>query len=263
MSADAPVSSTVALPTGVRMPLIGLGTWQMRGAECRRAVGWALEAGYRHVDTATMYGNESQVGAGLRESGLAREDVFVTTKLLPDHVGRERRALDESLKALGTDHLDLWLVHWPPAGAGVDTWRAFVQAREEGLVRSIGVSNYSLDQVDTLVEATGVTPAVDQVRWSPLLYDRSFAEGLRARGVVLEGYSPFKGGSLRASAVTDIAARHGVTPSQVVVRWHVQHEAVVIPKSAHRDRIVSNADVAGLHLDADDMGTLDRLASVS
>jgi 2,5-diketo-D-gluconate reductase A len=253
-------TSTVSLPADVSMPLVGLGTWQMRGHECTNAVRWALEAGYRHVDTATMYGNEREVGEAVRASGVPRDEVFLTTKLPPGHVGQERRTLEDSLQALGTDHLDLWLVHWPPeAGAGVATWEEFVRVREEGLVRAIGVSNYSLDQIDQLGTVTGVTPAVNQVKWSPLLYDRQFLDGLRARGVVPEGYSPFKGGSLDRPVVRETAERHGVTPGQVVVRWHLQHGVVVIPKSSRQERIVANADVDAFALDDEEMAALDAL----
>ncbi len=249
------------LPSGGRIPILGLGTWRMTGKSATQAVAWALEAGYRHIDTATMYGNEKQVGAAIRDSALDRDEIFVTTKLPPGNVGRERRTLDESLAALGTDHVDLWLVHWPPAGgAGVNTWKQFIAAHEEGLARSIGVSNYSLDQIDTLIAATGVTPSVNQIKWSPLLYDADVLEGHRERGVVVEGYSPFRAGTLSHPLLAEIATRHDKNPAQVVVRWHIQHEIVVIPKSARRERIVSNADVFDFELSPDEMQAIDALA---
>jgi len=251
---------TVKLAGGRRMPLLGFGTWQLRGSAARSAAGWALEAGYRHLDTATGYSNEAQVGAALRDSGLARSDVFVTTKMPPDHVGRERRTLEESLAALGTDYVDLWLVHWPPNGtAGVSSWEVFVQARDEGLARSIGVSNYSLDQIDELTEATGSTPEVNQIKWSPLLFDAAQLAAHRDRGVVVEGYSPFRAGTLDHPTLVEIADRHGKLPAQVVVRWHIQREVVVIPKSAQRERIVSNADVFDFELSADELTAIDSL----
>jgi diketogulonate reductase-like aldo/keto reductase len=250
------------LSTGTRLPILGFGTWRLSGESAARAVGWALEAGYRHIDTATMYGNEKQVGAAIRDSGLSREQIFVTTKLPPGKVGRERRTLDDSLAALGTDHVDLWLVHWPPAGGpGVSTWNHFVAAYEEGLARAIGVSNYSLDQIDTLSAATGVTPSVNQIRWSPLRYDARVLAGHRERGVVVEGYSPLRAGSLSHPAVVEIAARHGKDRAQVIVRWHVQREVVVIPKSARRERIFSNADVFDFELSPDEMRAIDALGS--
>lgn len=251
----------IELPGGIRMPLLGFGTWLLSGGSAERAVGWALECGYRHLDTATGYGNEAAVGAAIRASGLPSGDLFVTTKLPPDHVGRERRTLEQSLAALDTDRIDLWLIHWPPGGtAGVSSWEAFIDAQREGLVRAIGVSNYSLDQIDELTKATGVTPAVNQIKWSPLLYDRDLLTGHRDRGVAVEGYSPFRAGTLTHPALTEIAERHGKLPAQVVVRWHLQHEVVVIPKSEQRERIVANADVFDFELSPTEMATIDAFA---
>ncbi len=250
----------VELAGGVLMPLVGFGTWQLRGSEAQRAVGWALDAGYRHVDTATGYSNEKRVGAAIRESGVARDDIFVTTKMPPNHVGRERRTLDESLTALDTDYVDLWLVHWPPGGtAGVPSWRVFNQALTEGLARAIGVSNYSLEQIDEITEATGTPPAVNQIKWSPLLFSAELLAAHRERDIVVEGYSPFRAGTLDHPTLVEIANRHGKLPEQVVVRWHIQHGVVVIPKSARRERIVSNADVFDFELTVDEMATIDAL----
>jgi 2,5-diketo-D-gluconate reductase A len=249
------------LPGGGRMPLLGFGTWQLRDDEARTSVNWALEAGYRHIDTATGYGNESQVGAALRESGVPREQIFVTTKMPPDHVGRERQTLEESLEKLGTPYVDLWLIHWPPGGkAGVDSWRVFVQAQKEGLARAIGVSNYSVGQVDELIDATGQAPAANQIKWSPFQFDRGMLDAMRERGVVLEGYSPFRAARLDDPALVEIAGTHGKTPAQVIIRWHVQHGIVVIPKSARRERIASNVEVLGFELTAAEMATIDGLS---
>ncbi len=253
--------TVVLSESGAKMPLLGLGTWQLRGGSARRAVAWALEAGYRHIDTATMYGNEVEVGAAVAASGLDRADVFITTKMPPQAAGGgERRTLQQSLRALGTDYVDLWLVHWPPRGlAGVDAWREFVRAQADGLARSIGVSNYSLGVIDQLRAETRVTPAVNQIRWSPFLFDADALAASRERGVVLEGYSPFRAGRLSHPVLTDIAARHGKNTAQVVVRWHLQHGIGVIPKSARRERIIANADVFDFELTADEMAALDAL----
>ena len=200
-----------------------------RGAE---AVGHALAAGYRHLDTATIYGNEREVGAGLAASGVARDDVFVTTKCPPRNAGRELDTLRASLDLLGTDHVDLWLIHWPGGSRkDVAMWRAFVEAQQQGLARAIGVSNYPLDLVDEVTRETGVTPAVNQVEWSPLLFDREVLDGHRERGVVLEGYSALRGGTLDHPTITGIADRPAPPSAQVIVRWHLQHGIVVIPKS--------------------------------
>lgn len=255
------IATDVQLSDGRRMPIIGLGTWRMAGDDAYRAVRHALDNGYRLVDTATMYGNEAEVGRAVRESGLAREEVFVTTKLAPGDAGEERRALTESLGALGLDYIDLWLVHWPPGGrAGPGTWAEFVALRDEGLTRSIGVSNYSTEQIDELATATGVTPVVNQIKWSPALYDAQRLAQLSERDVVLEGYSPFRAGDLADPELVQIASNHGVTAAQVVLRWHVEHGVVVIPKSATAERIVENIDIFGFALDDDEMARLDGLA---
>jgi 2,5-diketo-D-gluconate reductase A len=252
----------VALDPGGAMPLVGLGTWQMRGARCQAAVRAALEVGYRHLDTATMYGNEREVGRAVRDSGVPREQVFVTTKLPPSAAGRERRTLDDSLRALGMDHVDLWLVHWPPRGrALVSTWKELLAARDRGQARAVGVSNYSPAQLDELIAATGVAPQVNQIPWAPTRYDPALLGEHRRRGVVLEGYSPFKNTDLRHPVLIEIAARHGVTPAQVVVRWHVDHEVVVIPKSATPERIAANFDVFGFSLGEQELGRIDGLSS--
>jgi 2,5-diketo-D-gluconate reductase A len=246
--------------TDGRIPLLGFGTWQITGQQATDAVAWALEAGYRHVDTATMYGNETEVGAGLAASGVPRDEVFVTTKCPPRYAGRELETLRRSLDQLGTDQVDLWLIHWPGGdSADLGMWRAFIEAREQGLARDIGVSNYSLDQVDELTKETGVTPAINQVEWSPLLFDREVLDGHRERGVVLEGYSALRGGTLEHPAIVAIAERLGRTPAQVIVRWHLQHRIVVIPKSVQRDRNNANADVGDFTLTDEDMAALDGL----
>jgi diketogulonate reductase-like aldo/keto reductase len=247
---------TVTIAPGVEMPLVGFGTWQGFGDDALRA----LQAGYRHIDTATMYANEDQIGKALRDSGVARDEVFVTTKLPSGRAGDVRKTIDESLAALGLDHVDLWLIHWPPNDdARPDVWEQFVAIRDAGLARAIGVSNYDAAQIDEITEATGVAPAVNQIPWSPSLYDPVVVEAHRARGVVLEGYSPFKTSNLSDPVLTEIAERHGVTTRQVVLRWHVDHGFVVIPKSSDPARIVANFDVFGFALDAAEVARIDTL----
>jgi 2,5-diketo-D-gluconate reductase A len=248
------------LPGGGHMPLLGFGTWQLKGDTAAQATEVALQAGYRHLDTATIYDNEREVGGGLRNSGLAREEVFVTTKCPPDRASRELDTLEQSLELLGTDHVDLWLIHWTPdQGAGVEIWEKYVEARARGLATDIGVSNYSVGQVDELAAATGVRPAVNQIKWTPLLFDGSVVDGHRERGVTLEGYSGLKGGTLENPTIREVAEQVGRTPAQVIVRWHLQHGIVTIPKSQDPDRIRANADVASFELSADDMAALDAL----
>ena len=250
---------TVPLDGSGSMPLLGFGTWQMTGATCYDAVRTALDAGYRHLDTATMYRNEAEVGRALRDSGVDRDEVFVTTKLPPREAGRAEQTLAASLDALGVDAVDLWLIHWPPGGAGEDVWERFVAAREAGRARAIGVSNYSLEQVDRLTRTSGVTPEVNQVSWAPARYHPGVEAGHRERGVVVEGYSPFKTTDLHDPVLTRIATAHGVDPARVVLRWHVQHGIVVIPKSKTPERIAGNAAIDGFTLTAEEMTEIDGL----
>jgi len=242
------------------MPLLGFGTWQIKGSDAVRATSSALEAGYRHLDTALVYGNEREVGRALRESPVRRDEVFLTTKCPPNRVGSGLDTVRESLDRLQTDYVDLWLIHWPGQGAAnTDLWAEFVEAREAGLARDIGVSNFDAALLDEVTKATGVTPAVNQIEWSPLLFDAETLADHRARGMVLEGYSALRGGTLQHPTIAGIADRLGRTPAQVIIRWHVQHEIVVIPKSVKAERIRSNGDVAGFSLTDDEMAALDAL----
>jgi diketogulonate reductase-like aldo/keto reductase len=252
-------STTAALPSGGAMPLVGFGTWQITGRTAQEATETALAAGYRHLDTATIYGNEREVGAALAVSGLSHDDVFVTTKCPPDRAGSARQVLEQSLEALGLERVDLWLIHWP--GGGVGMWESFLAAREDGLVRDVGVSNYDLGMLDELERSTGVLPAVNQIRWSPLLHDPAVEQGHRDRGVVLEGYSALRGGTLEHPRIVELAQRLGRTPAQVIVRWHLEHGVVVIPKSSDPGRIRRNADVDGFTLSPDEVASLDALST--
>ena len=261
---DSPAvpARTLPLPSGAALPVLGVGTWQLSGPAATSAVARALQLGYRHVDTATLYDNEAEVGAGLRAGGVPRDEVFVTTKLPPERAGRERETLEQSLAALGVDAVDLWLVHWPPpAEQGLDVWRAFVAAREEGLVRDAGVSNYSLAQLDELADATGVMPAVNQISWSVHRFDAALLEGHRERGVVVEGYSGLKRGTMDEPVVQEIADRLGRSPAQVLLRWQLDHDVVAIPKSSDPARLAANADLDTLILRAEDRVRLDSLAA--
>jgi diketogulonate reductase-like aldo/keto reductase len=254
----------ILLADGNTMPVLGLGVWQVPdGAECVRAVRWALELGYRHIDTAQAYGNEESVGRALRESGVPRDEVFITTKFFPGRrfaAGRKDPAAEaeRSLRRLGVDQVDLYLVHWPQGGP-TWAWPGMERARDLGYARSIGVSNFSVGDLDQL-KAAATAPVVNQVQFSPFHYRRALLEAGRRRNLTLEAYSPLGTGQhLADERVGQIAQRTGRTPAQVLLRWCVQHELPVIPKSTHRDRIAENARIFDFALADSDMAELDGL----
>ncbi len=248
------------LDGGGRMPLLGLGVWQMAaGQETERAVEWALEAGYRHIDTASLYRNERSVGAALAQSGLPREQVFVTTKLMPARPSAARE-LRRSLERLDLEYVDLYLIHFPVPGMTRHHWRALESLREQGLARAIGVSNFGRERLRKLAADGSRMPAVNQVQLSPLHYRQALLNYCAQEGIVVVAYSPLE----RARALTNptiaaLAERVGRTPAQVMLRWAIQHGAAVIPKSSNRERIRSNALIFDFELDTDTMQELDRL----
>jgi diketogulonate reductase-like aldo/keto reductase len=247
------------LADGNQMPMLGLGVWQVPdGAECVNAVRWALDLGYRHIDTAQAYGNEESVGRALRDSGLPREQVFVTTKFYPGQKDPVAEA-EQSLRRLGVDQVDLYLVHWPEGGA-TWAWPGMERARELGLARSIGVSNFSVGELAEVMAAGSIPPAVNQVEFSALRYRRALLDACLRLDIALEAYSPLgTGRHLANKAVAEVAARVGRTPAQVLLRWCLQHDVPVIPKSAHRDRIQENAQIFDFTLSGEDMAELDAL----
>jgi len=254
---------TRTLADGNQIPLLGLGVWQVpNGPTTVDAVRWALELGYRHIDTAQVYGNEESVGRALRDSGIARDQVFITTKFNPS---RKDPALEveHSLQRLGMDYVDLYLVHWPQGGP-TRAWPGMERARELGYARSIGVSNFGLRELDQLLAVTSAAPVVDQVQFSPFEYRRTLLDGAHQRHIVMEAYSPLgTGRHLMNQTVRRIAASIGRTPAQVLLRWSLQHDLVVIPKSTHRERIEENAQVFDFTLTDEDMRALDALDRTS
>jgi 2,5-diketo-D-gluconate reductase A len=241
------------------LPLLGLGVWQVPdGPECVQAVRAALELGYRHIDTAQAYGNESSVGQALRESGIARHEVFITTKFDPGRRDPLREAA-YSIDRLGIDFVDLYLVHWP-AGGATWAWPGMEAARARSYTRAIGVSNFDPDELDLLLGRATFPPAVDQVQFNPSAYRQALLDALSERGVALEAYSPLGTGALLGDpVVAGIAARLGRSAAQVLLRWSVQRGIPVITKSTHRDRIAENAQVFDFELDAEEMERLDAL----
>jgi len=247
------------LGDGNQVPVLGLGVWQVPdGPECVNAVRWALEAGYRHVDTAQAYGNEESVGRALRDSGVPRDQVFITTKFFPRRHDPVAEA-EKSLRRLGVEQLDLYLVHWPEGGA-TRAWAGLERARELGLARSIGVSNFSAADLDAVIAAGTIPPAVNQVEFNPQHYRRALLDACGRHDVAVEAYSPLGTGRYVAEAtVAKIAQQTGRTPAQVLLRWCLQHGLIVIAKSTHRARIHENAQIFDFALSAEDMAELDAL----
>jgi 2,5-diketo-D-gluconate reductase A len=247
------------LADGNQIPMLGLGVWQVpNGPECVNAVRWALELGYRHLDTAQAYGNEESVGQGLRESGVPRDEVFITTKFYPAREDAAAEA-EQSLRRLGVDQVDLYIVHWPQGGP-TWAWPGMERARELGYARSIGVSNFDVGELAEVMAAASVAPVVDQIQFSPFKYRRKLLDACRQQDVVLEAYSPLgTGRNLSDKTVKRIAQRVGRTPAQVLLRWCLQHDLPVIPKSTHRERIEENSQIFDFALSDEDMAELDAL----
>jgi diketogulonate reductase-like aldo/keto reductase len=250
---------TRALADGNRMPLLGLGVWQVpNGPQCVNAVRWALQLGYRHIDTAQAYGNEESVGQGLRESGVPRGEVFITTKFYPARSDPAREA-EQSLRRLGVEEVDLYIIHWPQRGP-TWAWPGMERARERGYARSIGISNFSADELEQVMAVASTPPVLDQVQFSPFKFRRKLLEACERRDIVLEAYSPLgTGRHLSDRRVDAIAQSVGRTPAQVLLRWCLQRELPVIPKSTHRERIEENAQIFDFTLSDQDMQALDAL----
>jgi diketogulonate reductase-like aldo/keto reductase len=241
------------------MPVLGLGVWQTpEGPECEQAVRWALELGYRHIDTAQSYGNEASVGRALRDSGIPREEVFITTKFYPERDDPVLEA-EASLRRLGVDQVDLYIIHWPARGP-TWAWPGMEEAQRRGYARSIGVSNFSVGELDQLLAVASAKPVVNQAQFSAFEYRRGLLDGCTARDLALIAYSSLGTGRyLENKTVTAIAERTGRTTAQVLLRWCVQRRALVIPKSRHRERIELNAQLFDFALSDEDMAALDAL----
>jgi 2,5-diketo-D-gluconate reductase A len=258
----------IALNDSHSIPQIGLGVFQIPNDVARSVVLTALQSGYRHIDTAAAYQNEEGVGEGIRASSMARDEIFVTTKVWNDDQGYDKtlRALEASLKRLKLEYVDLYLIHWPSPQRDlyVQTWRALIKAKEEGLTRSIGVSNFEVEHLDRLIGETGVTPVLNQIELHPRFQQKRLRHANTERGIKTEAWSPLGRGKLLVDPViVRIANKHGRTPAQVIIRWHLDSGLVVIPKSVNSSRIKENYDVFGFALDADDLETIGKLDDAS
>jgi diketogulonate reductase-like aldo/keto reductase len=257
------LDSRVRLNNGVMMPVLGLGLWESpAGGPARDAVRHALASGYRLIDTAAAYENEDDIGEGIRRSGVPRDEIFVTTKLWNEDQGYESafKAFEESRRALGVRTVDLYLLHWPVTSKWPESWRVLERLLAQGDCRAIGVSNFTVRHLEALRERSGIVPAVDQVEFSPFLFQEDLLAYCRSRGIQLEAYSPLtRGRRLDHPTIGRIAQAHGATPAQVVLRWGLQHGVVEIPKSVRPERIDENAGAARLMLALEELAALDRL----
>jgi diketogulonate reductase-like aldo/keto reductase len=264
MSSSTEKVPTITLRDGAEIPQLGFGVFQVPPEDTADVTTRALQAGYRHVDTASAYGNEAGVGQALQAAGLERDEVFVTTKCFNDQQGHEQawQALRESLDRLELDYVDLYLIHWPVPSRGlyVETWKAFIEMQEQGLTRSIGVSNFQPAHLRDIIEQTDVTPVVNQIELHPRFQQHGLRRGHEELGIVTEAWSPLaQGAVLDDPAIVEIAEAHDRTPGQVVIRWHLQLGNVVFPKSVTQERIEQNFDVFGFHLSDDEMERIDEL----
>jgi diketogulonate reductase-like aldo/keto reductase len=263
MAVALTLQSRVRLGNGTRIPVLGLGTWKLRpGRETEYVIQSAFEAGYRHIDTAKVYDNEESVGTAVRNSGLPRAEIWVTTKLWPTDQFNARQALERSLEGLGLDYVDLYLVHWPVPGLISHSWKAMERLFAEGLARSIGVSNYSISQIQQLQQIAEVTPMVSQVRFSPFAHDEDLLRFCVGQKIVTEAYSPLTEGlRLDDPGLAFVAKHYGKSPAQLLIRWALQKGTVAIPKSANPEHIQENAQVFDFEISEPDMDLLDGFSA--
>lgn len=260
------INTKIKLNNGVKIPLLGLGTWEItEGETIIDAIRLAISKGYRHIDTARIYGNEKGVGKGLKlsleEQGLTREDIFITTKLWINSFKYERalKAFNRSLNNLGLDYVDLYLLHWPEPPYRQEAWKALESILKEGKARSIGVSNYYQNHLDELLSEADIIPAVNQVEFTPYLYLKELKEYCDNKGIKLEAYSPLtRGKKLKDSKLMDIAKKYNKSSAQILIRWGLQHEVIEIPKSSKEDHIIENSKVFDFTISEDDMALLDK-----
>ena len=253
------LNSKAKLNNGVEIPLLGLGVWQVPpGETTENAVLWALEAGYRHVDTAAIYKNEESLRNSIKKSGIQRKEIFVTTKLWNDDHSDPVKALDTSLKKLGMDYVDLYLIHWPVEKVRIKTWKTLEELYKKGKCRTIGVSNFTIKHLEELLKNTEIVPTINQVEFNPYLYQKELLEYCRKKEIQLEAYSPLaQGKRLEDPKLIEMADKYMKSPAQIMIRWALQHDLVVIPRSKNKERIIENSRVFDFSISEDDMERLD------
>lgn len=251
------ITSSVKLISGTSIPLFGLGTFLSEAGEAtKNSVIWALEAGYRHIDTARIYNNEADVGEAVRQSGIPRSEIFITTKVWNDDQGYEKTisACEESLKRLKMDYVDLYLIHWPVPVLRNETWKAMIKLKELGWAKAIGVSNFMLKHLQELLATTDIVPSVNQIEISPFLQRKPLVEYCKEKGIIVESYSTLsRGKRVNDERLTAIGRKYGKTAAQIALRWALQNEIVIIPKSVHKERIIENANIFDFEISALDM----------
>ncbi|MBC8501155.1 MAG: aldo/keto reductase [Nanoarchaeota archaeon] len=252
------IKSTIKLNNGVEMPVLGLGTWESSPMDVGNAILWALEAGYRHIDTAAIYGNEKEIGEAIKKSGVNRKDIFITTKLWNSDHDNPIRAYNESLKRLQVDYVDLYLMHWPVEKIRNNTWKYMEKLYKQGKCKAIGVSNFTIRHLKELFQHTKIMPAVNQVEFSPYLFQKELLEFCNEKEIALEAYSPLtRAKKLNDPKLAAIAKKYSKTPAQILIRWVLQHNMIVIPKSINKERIKENANVFDFNIEEYDMKKLD------
>lgn len=260
---------SIKLNTGYSMPRIGLGTWDLRGNNCVRSAKFALENGYRHIDTATMYGNEAMVGKVVndlvQESTISRDEIFITTKIWTSDLGvsKSQFAIIQSLENLNLDYIDLHLIHWPGSSkqTRLEAYGVLLKNKQQGKIRSIGVSNFSISQIEEVISEYSDIPSVNQFRLNPFDYDPELVNYCQNKGIVVTAYSPLnKGRQFSNDSLSKIASTHMKTKAQILLRWGIQHDFVVIPKSSNKDRLIENSQIFDFTLSSEEMEVLDNLS---
>ncbi len=254
------INSRIKLNNGVEIPIFGLGTWLLSGKNAYDAVLVALESGYRLIDTATIYENEREIGRAIKDSGVPREEIFLTTKVWQTDMENAQSAFDRSLRVLDVEYIDLYLIHWPITESRINTWKVLEKIYESGKARAIGVSNYTNRHLDEHFEHFDFTPVVNQVEFSPFLYQKELLEYCMNKGIYLEAYCPLtRGRKLDNATLKFIGKKYNKTPAQILIRWGLQHDIIQIPKSGNRKHIIENVNVFDFKILEEDMKLLDSL----